>query len=205
MVQMHRGLGHARGAGGVQPKSHVVRRKQHRLQGNGGGGHQFIERGFSGHLPIGDYDVLEEGQPGFEGFDHRPERLVHDQYAGAAVVEEIFIIAGLEQGVDRHRHGAEANGAPETRGEIQGVQHQHHHPVFRFHPQPRQGISGPVGPRVQIAIGHGVAAAKHVGAFALLTGKVGEDQMIRDVELLGQIEGTHYFGLMFGRRWIQPR
>lgn len=50
--------------------------------------------------------------------------MVDDGYAGAGVVEQVFVIAGAEQSADRNRDGTDLDGAKETVSKFRDVGEQ---------------------------------------------------------------------------------
>ena len=62
--------------------------------------------------------------------EERSERLVDDRYAGAGVVQQVFVFVGAEQGADRNRDGTDLDGAKETIGKFGDVGEQKEDPFF---------------------------------------------------------------------------
>ena len=139
-------LGPAGGAGAVQPEGGVVAVGRGRVQLAGVGGQQVVQGvGVAG------------GAHGDAVGHHQPDRLrvagqrlgdlgqqvgVGHHHPGLAVGEEILVVLGLEQRVDRDRDHPGPDGAQEHRREGRGVVHDHQHPLLALD---AEGLEGPPG------------------------------------------------------------
>ena len=93
------------------------------------------------------------------------QRLAHDRDARPRVTQKVGVIVRGQQGVDRDRHAAGLDRAPEHRGEVEAVEHAHQHPGLQTRAERTQAIARPVHALGQLAVG---VAARGIDEGGLL-------------------------------------
>ena len=78
------------------------------------------------------------------GLDGPFERLVHDENARVAVVQEVLVVVRLEQRVDRNRDRADLDRAEERGDERGAVGQKEHDALVTLHAKIAQRVPGPV-------------------------------------------------------------
>ena len=83
----------------------------------------------------------------------RPQRFRHEQHLGAAVREDVGILLGRQQRIQRHRHHAGANGAEEDDRKIDRIEHDHRDALFAAYAETAQQVGETPGLGLQRAVG----------------------------------------------------
>src|SRR3982751_122226 len=123
MLQVNTCLGESRGPGGVQPKGGIIFAGALRLQFRRGIVDPVFE--MNSVMPVGpkDNDVFQVAKLSFRnGFNLRIKRLADNGYARPRVVQQVFVVGRLEEGVDLNGHGADLDCSKKTSCEIRRVE-----------------------------------------------------------------------------------
>jgi hypothetical protein len=91
-------------------------------------------------------------QPAEDRRDHRQELARHEQRLGAAVGQDDLVIIGRKQRVERHRHDAGLQRAPEDHRKLDLVEHDHRSPILAPHPVPGKQVCHAAGLPRQVGI-----------------------------------------------------
>ena len=207
---MHRALGAAGGAAGVEPEGRVVR------AGGRGLVHRRVglQEGLELHLGrvqrclrVRDDDFLHlvialdhgRGQRG-------QQRARHQHRLRARMLQHVGVIVGRQQGVDGHRDQPGVQRAEEGHRPVVAVVHQHQHAFFAAQVQAAQRGGHAAHALVQRAIGER-AVVVHEGRLGP-AGGVQRQQMLGKVEALGRRRdvGSGVHGVSVGLcRGLGPR
>jgi hypothetical protein len=158
-VHVAHALGHAGRAGRVEPKRRLV------AAGIDGFviGRLVLQLGAQRQserrcLAAGDEDVLEERQLPKDRLHHRQQRGRDEQRLGAAVTQDVGVLLGCQEGVERDRNHAGLDRTPERDGKIDRVVQQQRHARF-------------AGDAIGVEqIGHAVAAGLQLAVSQRLVG-----------------------------------
>ena len=82
-----------------------------------------------------------------------------DGYAGAGVVEDVFVFMRFGLGVDGDGHGADFDGAKEGVEKFGRVEKQEEHALFRMDAEIAKSIAGAVGALEELLVGDALVAA----------------------------------------------
>ena len=93
------------------------------------------------------------------GFELRKKGFADDGYAGARVVEDIFVIVRLGLGVDGNGDGADFDGAKERVEKFGRVEKQEEHALFGADSEIAKGVAGAVGALEELLVGNTLVAA----------------------------------------------
>ena len=111
--------------------------------------------GHGGHVVVDGTDQhyrMQMGQAVEDRPDRRRERRGHYQSGGARVGEHIGVLLRIEIGVERHRHVAGADRAPERHRIIDRIVQQERHAVLAREPERAQAMRESDGALMQIAV-----------------------------------------------------
>jgi len=120
------------------------------------------------------------------GFELRQKGLTDDGYAGARVVEDIFVIVRLGLGVDGNGDGADFDGAKERVEKFRRVEKQEEHALFRKDAESAKSIAGTVGALEELPVGDALVAALDGDVLRAAFEKVAVHEVGGDVEELRQ-------------------
>ena len=108
-------------------------------------------------LPVsifaGNHDMLERRHAPRNLAQCRPQFFRNEQHARAAIGEDVSVLLGGEQRVERHRHHAGTDRAEEHDGEIHRIEHDHRDAFFTPHTETAQQIGEAPALRLQLAVG----------------------------------------------------
>ncbi len=110
------------------------------------------ERGFVVRARANENDGAQPRQPVEDGNDGLGERCRGNQRRGAAVAEDVGVLLGVKQRVERQRHDAGAHTAPERHREIDAVVKEEREPLFGPQAEVAQGAGEGAAPRLQFAV-----------------------------------------------------
>ena len=208
-VRVHRALGPAGGAAGIQPEGRVVGLGgrglgQRRVRGDEGAevdlprlqGRQRMRDDHALHLVVAlDHGGRERGQ----------QRARHQHRLGARVLQHVGVVVGRQQGVDGHRHQAGVQAAQEGHRPVQPVVHQQQHALLAAQHQAQQAGGQAAHALVELAVAQGAAVVGKGGLGGALG--VGGQQVGGEVEALGRRgDGGSGHARVSGRgRWRLPR
>ena len=188
-------LGPAGGAGAVQPEGGVVAVGRGRVQLAGVLGQQVVQGVGVPRAPGPPATTTGTGSrvAGQRLADLGEQVQVGHHHPGLAVGEEILVVLGLEQRVDRDRDHPGPDGAQEHRREGRGVVHDHQHPLLALD---AEGLEGPPG-----RAGHGQQPL--VADLAVLAddGRLGPATRLQ----VGVEDGAHVVALGHLRSCHLPR
>ena len=85
---------------------------------------------------------------------------------GAAVAENVGVLLGGEQRVERQHHDAGAHAAPERHRKIDGVVEQQTEPLLRPQPEIFQRRRKPAGALLQLAVAERAVGIRECDLFA---------------------------------------
>ena len=138
--------------------------------------------------PPDDDHVLEVGQFGArDALKLGKQRRADDQHAGARIVEDVAILGGLPQRVDRNRHRADLDRAEEAAGEVRRIEQQQRDPLFPPHAEMvAQRAAGAVDALQQLLKRDALVAALDGDLRAAAFADVAIDKMRGDVEDVGE-------------------
>ena len=158
-VRQHHALRPRRGAGGVVDRSRVV--LVLRNLGRGGGGLTLDQR-----VPIGPArgrrgvrrrvrrDPVDDGlQVRADLIDHLRVFVVHQDRGHARVVDDVFVVAGHQAVVERHKDGANLSDAVVAFEEIVRVRAEDADAVALLHAEAREGVRELVHACLELAVG----------------------------------------------------
>ena len=98
----------------------------------------------------------DDGAQVRQAVEHGHERLGQRRRSndrrGAAVAEDVGVLLGVEQRVERQHDDAGAHAAPERHRKIDGVVEQEAEPLFRPQPERLQRAGKPAAARLQFAV-----------------------------------------------------
>jgi hypothetical protein len=104
-------------------------------------------------IVTGNNDVLEIRHPADHGLHDRQQRFGDEQHPGAAIRQHIGVLIRRQQRVERHRHYPGADRAEKHRREIDGVEHDHGHPLFAADAETAQRVGDAAALLLQRAVG----------------------------------------------------
>jgi len=134
------------------------------------------------------------------GFELRQKGLTDDGYAGARVVEDIFVIVWLGLGVDGNGDGADFDGAKERVEKFGRVEKQEEHALFRKDAEGAKSVAGAVGALEELLIGDALVAAFDGDVLRAAFENVAVHEVGGDVEELRQRDQE---ATWFAARWRQ--
>ena len=120
------------------------------------------------------------------GFELWQKGFADDGYAGARVVEDIFVIVRLGLGVDGNGDGADFDGAKERVEKFRRVEKQEEHALFRKDAESAKSIAGTVGALEELPVGDALVAALDGDVLRAAFEKVAVHEVGGDVEELRQ-------------------
>ena len=187
MLQVHRALGPAGGAGGIEPERRVVPRRLHRVELRGRLADPRVEadllaRGLPGHHDVPEVPRLRERGPGLD-----QERLGDDGDGGAAVVEEVEIVLAPHHGVDGNGDGADLDRAPEGGEELGRVEQQAEDALLALDAQLQEGVARPVHQLLEAGVGERAVLVVEGDPIAAPFLDMPVDEEARRVELRGNL------------------
>ena len=155
-MRMHRALGPAGGARGIEPEGRVVRAGGGRLRGRCLRGDEGLEIHLA-HMQRCDRARHDDMADLVIGLDHRraqrrQQRARHQHGLGPRMLEHVGVVVGGEQGVHRHRHHAGVQRAQEAHGPVQVVEHQQQHAFLAAQAQRTQAGADAAHALVQFAV-----------------------------------------------------
>ena len=107
-----------------------------------------------------DYDLLQIAEiRARNGLDLRVQRRSHNRDAGAAIVKDVLVLCGLQQGIQRNRNGPNLDGPKESIKEFGSIKQQERHPLFPPDTKFLQDIAETVDPLHKLRIGDLLVAA----------------------------------------------
>src|SRR5207253_1956831 len=118
------------------------------------------------------------------------ELLARDGDLGATVVQDVFVVARLEQRVRGNRHGADLQRAPERVHELGAVGQQQHHPLLHPDAEPSQPVAATVGAGPHVAVGDVPAAVTDGEPAGAAFGDVAVDEPGGGIEGAGDVHGS---------------
>ena len=126
-----------------------------------------------------------------ERIAHRAIKLGRPDDGGSRrIVDHVAVILRREQRVERHRHDAGLDGAPEDEEEFRAVLHHHQQPVAGPDAEPFQGVAVPVYPDGQLPVADLFARRRQDGGLgAAAFPYVPVDEGHGGVERRREIEG----------------
>jgi hypothetical protein len=152
-MQMPHALGHAGRTRRIQPERRLVGMGRGRCE-RGAFAREFIgEFLVAVRIVARDDDVIEIGHPPDHVLDHRQQRFGNEQHARPAIRQHIGVLIRGQKRIERHRHHAGADRAEKHDREIDGVQHQHRHPLFAADAETAQQIGNAAALLLQLAVG----------------------------------------------------
>ena len=90
-----------------------------------------------------------------------------DHHLGAAVARDVGRLVGEQRGVDRHQHGARAEGREVHRGPVRAVLGHQRHPVPLLDSQIPQGFRQPADAVHELRRGDRLIGTPHLGQKAV--------------------------------------
>ena len=114
------------------------------------------EGGFIRGIRIDQNDSAQLRQPIEQGNERLRQRPSGDDRRGAAVAQNVGVLVGGEQRIERQRHDAGAHGAPERHRKIHRVVEQEAKPFLLTQAEIRQRRSERTTTRLQFAVGQRV-------------------------------------------------
>ena len=120
------------------------------------------------------------------GFELRQKGFTDDGYAGAGVVEDIFVIVRLDLGVDGNSDGADFDDAKERVEKFGRVEKQEEHALFRMDAESAKSIAGAVGAIEELLVSDALVAAFDGDVLRAAFEKVAVYEVAGDVEELRQ-------------------
>ena len=120
------------------------------------------------------------------GFELRQKVFADDGYAGARVVEDIFVIVRLGLGVDGNGDGADLDGAKERVEKFGRVEKQEQHALFQMDAESAKSVAGAVGALEELLIGDALVAALDGDVLRSAFENVAVHEVGGDVEELRQ-------------------
>ena len=199
-LRVHRALGLAGRARGIQPEAGIV------AHGLGGCGQRrvmqqpFVEqRGIARQRR----SLVRAGHPdqphlvvglGHCRFQHRQHGAIGKNRLRAAVLQHVGIVVGREQGVDRHRHHARVDCAQKANHPFAHVLHGEQHALLAVNAAGQQSTGHAARLLFELAIGQR-AAIVDVGQL-VCTRAVGLEQMAGEIERLVEIQRIHRLCLL---------
>jgi len=134
------------------------------------------------------------------GFELRQKGFTDDGYAGAGVVEDIFVIVRFGLGVDGNGDGADFDGAKERVEKFRRVEKQEEHALFRMDAEGAKSIAGAVGALEELLVDDALVAALDGDVLRAAFEKVAIHEVGGDVEELRQ---SNQVATWFAARWRQ--
>ena len=159
VVQVHGGLGRTRRTGRVQPEGDVVLGRVRRVELVRLRGHELGQPDLPRPGPARHHELPQEPEMRPDRFDRRCQVLAGDDDRGAAVVQDVLVIARLEERVRRHRHGADLQRTPKRVHELGTVGQQQQHALLHADTEPSQRVAAAVGAGPHLAVRDIPAAA----------------------------------------------
>ena len=151
-VDVHRALGRAGGAGGVEPETGIARMRRHGLELLGLRGNQGIQAVVV--AAAGDHQALERRHAAEQRGKIGQQRLRNHRHPRTTVREHVFVVALGKQRVHRDRHHAGLDGAEEHRGKIDAVEDAHQHTfAARKAERAAQRVAAAVRTRGELVVG----------------------------------------------------
>ena len=126
---------------------------------------------------IDEYDRAQVRQAIENGEKGLGERRGDNDRSGAAVAQDIGVLVGGEQRVERQHHDPGAHAAPERDWKIHGVVEQERQPLFGLQPKLRQRAREPAGARSQLTIAERTLRIDKGNLFA----KAARDRCINEI------------------------
>ena len=120
------------------------------------------------------------------GFELRQKGFTDDGYAGAGVVEDIFVIVRFGLGVDGNSDGADFDGAKEGVEKFGRVEKQEEHALFRADAEVAKRVSGAVGALEELFVSNALVAAFDGDVLRAAFENVAIHEICGDVEELRQ-------------------
>jgi len=121
-----------------------------------------------------------------DGLQMGEQRFADDGDAGAAVVEDVFVVLGLGLCVDGNGDGADFDGAEKGVQKFGRVEKQEKDPLFGADAELEQGITDAVGVFQELLVGDPLVAALDGDFRAAAFVDVAVDEVRGDVEGVGQ-------------------
>jgi len=151
-------------------------------------------------LGVADEDDFAKGAEILErnGFELRQKGFADDGYAGAGVVEDIFVIVRLCLGVDGNGDGADFDGAKERVEKFGSVEKQEEHTLFQMDAESAKSVAGAVGTLEELLVGDALVAALDGDVLRAAFEKVAVHEVGGDVEELRQRDQV---ATWFAARW----
>ena len=136
------------------------------------------------------------------GFELRKKGFADDGYAGAGVVEDIFVIVRFGLGVDGNGDGADFDGAKERVEKFGRVEKQEEHALLRTNAESAQSIAGAVGALEELLICDALVGAFDGDVLRATFDKVAVHEVGGDVEELRQRDQVAtWFAARCGKNW----
>ncbi len=205
---VHRALGLAGGARGIEPEARVVGGGVRRCRHGRGRGQLGLEvQRPLGQRPrgLGDEQGAHLVRCARHGVLQHGQQRTRDQGGlRAAVVQHVGIVVGREQGVDRHGHHARVEAAEEGHGPVAAVVHEQQHALLA----PQAGGGEGRGQAARAVFERAVAEAAPVVDIgrALCTLPVEAEQVLGKIESWGQAHGVVSCGrLVVGWRGLSRK
>ena len=136
-------------------------------------------------------DMAQLRGAGEERSDLRPDILLHEEGAGAAVIQEIEQVLGLRGWIDRYGHGANLGGAEKDSDKFRRVRHGHQDAVFRLEAQRAQAIAAAVDHLRQLFVIQTAAVFVDGDILAAPQLQIAVNKIAGNVELVRHVNCGH--------------
>ncbi len=175
-------LGHAGRARRVEPEGDLVAagvggRESRVVQG------ELVAEGqrVGGRLAARDEDVLQARHAREDGLHHRHQRGRDDECLHARIRQDVGVLLGGQQRVERHRDDARLDRAPEGNGEVDGVEQQQGDAGFAFDAVGRKQVAHLPRPGGEGAVRQGFGGVDEGRLFGSAGAQIAFDKIGRRV------------------------
>ena len=190
VLQMHGRFRRAGRARRVQPEGDVVLRRRGGVEVGGLLGHQFGQPYLARPRAAGHYELGQEPEAGPNLLDRRRQLFRHDGDHGAAVVQDVLVVARLEEGIGGNRHCPDFQGAPEGIHEFGAIGEQQQHALLHADADPPERVAAAVGAGKHVAVRDVLAVVPNRDPLGAALPHVAVHEPRSGVEVTGNVHLT---------------
>ncbi len=139
-----------------------------------------------------DYDLLQIAQILSRNCLYlRVQRCCHHRDARPAIVQDVLVLCGLQQGIQGNRNSPDLDAAKKTIKEFGSVEQQERDPLFPPDAKLLQDIAEAVDPLHELRIGDLLVAAFDGDLCSTAFAQMAVDKMACRIEFGGKVNGSH--------------